>query len=54
MLSNVHEVKILHGKGSGILREVVKQQAKKYKGIGKISHPPQEAGGDGVSIVSLG
>lgn len=53
MLSNVHEVKILHGKGSGILREVVKQQAKKYKGIGKISHPPQEAGGDGVSIVSL-
>ena len=53
MLSNVHEVKILHGKGSGILRDVVKQQAKKYKGIGKISHPPQEAGGDGVSIVSM-
>lgn len=53
LLSNVHEVKIVHGKGSGILRELVKQQAKKYKGIHRISHPPQDAGGDGISIVSL-
>lgn len=53
LLSNVHEVRILHGKGSGILRDLVKAQAKQYKSIKKIIHPPVEAGGDGVSIIQL-
>ncbi len=53
ILSNVHELRILHGKGSGILRDLVKSQAKKYKAIKKIFHPPSEAGGDGISIIEL-
>ncbi len=53
LLSNVHEVKILHGKGTGILRDIVKQQVKQYKGISQVTHPPREAGGDGISIVHI-
>jgi len=53
MLSNMHEVRILHGKGNGVLRELVKTQAKQYKGIKKVAHPPNEAGGDGISILEF-
>ncbi|MBK7436488.1 MAG: Smr/MutS family protein [Saprospiraceae bacterium] len=54
LLSNVHEVKILHGKGTGILRDVVRSQARQYKAIKNILHPPEEAGGDGISILQIG
>lgn len=53
ILNNVHEVRILHGKGNGILRELVKTQSRQYKAIKKISHPPNEAGGDGISILEI-
>ncbi|HNR07774.1 MAG TPA: Smr/MutS family protein [Saprospiraceae bacterium] len=53
LLSNVHELRILHGKGNGILRDLVKSQARQYKAIKKIFHPPNEAGGEGISILQL-
>lgn len=53
LLSNVHELRILHGKGNGILRDLVKTQARQYKAIKKIFHPPSEAGGEGISILQL-
>lgn len=53
ILNNVHEVRILHGKGNGVLRELVKTQAKQYKAIKNIVHPPQTAGGDGISILEF-
>ncbi len=53
LLSNVHELRILHGKGNGVLRDLVKTQARQYKAIKKIFHPPSEAGGEGISILQL-
>lgn len=53
LLSNVHEVRILHGKGTGILRDLVRAQMKEYKAITKIFHPSTESGGEGVSIIQL-
>ena len=53
MLSNMHELTIVHGHGSGVLRKVVKSIAKQYKDIKEMFHPEFEAGGDGVTIIRL-
>ena len=46
-------VEILHGKGDGTLKRVVKQQLKEYNIPMTISHPAPEAGGDGITIVKI-
>jgi DNA mismatch repair protein MutS2 len=54
LLSNASSLRILHGKGDGILRKAVKQKLKEYGGnVASIYHPAQEMGGDGVTIVDL-
>jgi DNA mismatch repair protein MutS2 len=54
LLSNAQTLRILHGKGNGILRTVVKQKLREYGGnIGKIYHPALNDGGDGVTVVEL-
>ena len=54
LLSNASILRILHGKGDGILRKVVRHKLKEYGGnIANIYHPEQESGGDGVTIVEL-
>jgi len=54
LLSNASSLRILHGKGDGILRKAVKQKLKEYGGnVASIYHPAQEMGGDGVTIVEL-
>ena len=53
ILSNAHELTIVHGFGSGVLRKEVKRIAKEYKDIKKIFHPEYESGGEGVTIVNL-
>ena len=52
MIENVPELKILHGKGNGTLRRVVKEKLKEYREI-KMRHPAPEEGGDGVTLVRL-
>jgi DNA mismatch repair protein MutS2 len=54
VLSGTHEVRILHGKGWGILRRVVRDYLKKYPGIISFSDEHVERGGDGITIVRLG
>lgn len=49
----VSRLEIVHGKGNGILRKVVKEKAREYKEITEITHPKPEEGGDGISIVHL-
>ncbi len=51
LLNNAYEIRILHGKGTGQLREWVKQYLRDFPGIAQIYHPEPSSGGDGVTIV---
>ena len=54
LLSSAPSLRILHGKGDGVLRKVVRQKLREYgHNIGNVYHPEQENGGDGVTIVDL-
>jgi DNA mismatch repair protein MutS2 len=46
-------LKILHGKGEGVLRKVVREQLKGYKQIASIADEHVERGGDGITVVVL-
>jgi DNA mismatch repair protein MutS2 len=47
------EIKILHGKGEGVLRKVVREQLKKYKQVASVADEHVDRGGDGITIVVL-
>ena len=54
LMANASGVRILHGKGNGTLRNVVRKKVREYKAVTKVGHPPAEQGGDGVTVVELG
>ncbi len=47
------ELKILHGKGEGVLRNVVRDHLKKTKAVASFADEHVERGGDGITIVVL-
>ena len=49
----VKELRILHGKGDGILRAMIRQHIDKYNSIETVRSEHVEFGGDGISIVTL-
>ena len=53
LIHSLHSLKILHGKGDGILRKAVYYKLKEYKDVSKIYHPKDELGGNGVTLVEL-
>ncbi|GAA5220735.1 endonuclease MutS2 [Membranihabitans marinus] len=53
LVSNAHELRILHGKGSGVLKRLVRDILQEFKAIKEISHPEPNKGGDGVTIVKF-
>jgi DNA mismatch repair protein MutS2 len=54
LMSNAAALRILHGKGVGVLRKIVKGKMREYGGnIARVYHPEPEQGGDGVTIVEL-
>jgi DNA mismatch repair protein MutS2 len=54
LLANATTLRILHGKGVGVLRRVVKEKLREYgHHIARTYHPEPELGGDGVTIVEL-
>jgi DNA mismatch repair protein MutS2 len=53
LMSGLNRVTILHGRGNGVLRKSVWNIIKDYKAL-KASHPDEESGGDGVTLVSIG
>lgn len=53
MMRNIYQVRILHGKGTGAIRELVQQTLKKMKGIKKYEFATREQGGDGVTIIEF-
>ncbi len=51
--ANINKVRIVHGKGTGILRTKVRNYLKKCKLVHEWYSPAPEAGGDGVTVVSF-
>jgi DNA mismatch repair protein MutS2 len=53
LLLGVGEIKILHGKGEGVLRKVVRERLKKFKAVASMADEHVERGGDGITVVVL-
>ena len=53
LLTSANTIQILHGKGTGVLRNVVKQKLREYGGNIARSYHPEDGGGDGVTMVEL-
>ncbi len=47
------EVRILHGKGEGVLRKVVRDNLKKFSQVVSVSDEHVDRGGDGITVVVL-
>jgi DNA mismatch repair protein MutS2 len=53
LMNNTNHLRILHGKGSGVLRNAVRHKLKEYNLEKDVSHPLPEFGGDGVTLVEF-
>ena len=53
IMANVSTLRIVHGKGDGILRKAVKAKLREFKAVNSMRHEPEEMGGNGVTIVEL-
>lgn len=52
-LAGLQQVRIVHGKGTGALRQVVREQLHRHPLVKSFATPPQNEGGDGVTEVAL-
>ena len=48
-MSSQYQIRIVHGKGTGVLRQLVARKMKSYP-FKEVSHPEKNQGGDGVTI----
>ena len=48
-MSSQYQIRIVHGKGTGVLRQLVARKMKSYP-FKEITHPEKNQGGDGVTI----
>lgn len=53
IINNAAQLKIIHGKGSGVLKKVVLKIIRDYHDVRKYWHPEDEMGGDGVTFVEF-
>jgi len=53
LMTNASQLKITHGKGTGVLKQTLWQKSKEYQDIKKIWHPEEEFGGQGVTFISF-
>jgi DNA mismatch repair protein MutS2 len=47
------ELKVLHGKGEGVLRKVIRDHLKRYKEVASVADEHVERGGDGITVIVL-
>jgi DNA mismatch repair protein MutS2 len=50
---NINEVRILHGKGNGILRQITREYLAGIKEVKKFQDAPLESGGSGITMVTF-
>lgn len=48
-----HDLRILHGRGNGILRQVIREYLRSVNKVAEISDEHVELGGDGITVVKL-
>ena len=53
LVQNVHQVEVIHGLGSGVLRKLVKDKVREFGVFSKMEHPQRELGGEGVTIITV-
>ena len=53
LLNNTYELKIIHGVGTGVLKNEVRKMLKQYKDVKEVWHPAPEQGGEGVTLVKF-
>lgn len=47
------ELRILHGKGEGVLRKIVRERLKRYREVASFGDEHADRGGDGITVVVL-
>jgi DNA mismatch repair protein MutS2 len=53
MLAGMPEVRIVHGKGTGVLKRVVQEYLRASPVVASFKHPPENQGGGGVTVAVL-
>ncbi len=53
LVQGVHQLEIVHGVGSGVLRKLVKEKVREMGVFKKAEHPPRESGGEGVTLITV-
>lgn len=53
LLNNLSQVDIVHGIGTGVIREAVTKYLRRHKHVKSFGYAPQNAGGSGATIVNL-
>lgn len=53
LMMGFNNLKILHGKGDGILRKLIRDYLKKYDAVGRMEDEHADRGGDGITYVYL-
>jgi DNA mismatch repair protein MutS2 len=53
LLLGVQDVQILHGKGDGILRTLIREQLRRYKEIKSITDEHADRGGAGITLIQF-
>lgn len=52
-LSGLKSVRLIHGKGTGVLRQKIRDYLRRHKNITSYQDAPYNEGGDGVTVVAL-
>ncbi|SMO46137.1 endonuclease MutS2 [Solitalea koreensis] len=53
LMMGLNSLRIIHGKGDGILRKLIRDYLKKYDAVDQLEDEHPDRGGDGITIVSL-
>ncbi len=53
LMMGFNNLKIIHGKGDGILRKLIRDYLKKYDAVSRVEDEHADRGGDGITYVYL-
>ena len=52
-MTGMHSVRLLHGKGTGALRQAIREELRHHPLVKSFESAPQREGGDGITVVTL-